>query len=255
MKPITWSFGGGTQSVAIAVLVARDELPRPDAIIMADTGYEASETWEYLDAHVRPLLSGVGCEVDVVKAERLATTDGLFAKNGKVLMPVFTANGAGQLPNYCTNEWKVRVVQRRLRELGYGPKNPVVTWIGISTDEVHRAKPSGTTWQEHDWPLLMHRPTNRTEAKHLVMNAGLPNPPKSSCYFCPYRGNAQWRRVRDEYPEDWRLAVKYDREIREADPNAFVHRSGVPLDEAAIEPSSQSDLFGEIECDSGYCWV
>jgi len=253
MRALTWSFGGGTQSVAIAVLVARGDLPTPEVIVMADTGYEASETWEYLDAHVQPLLNGA---VVVLPPERYQTTDGLQAQNGKVLLPVFTANGHGQLPNYCTNEWKVRPVRRHLRDLGHGPANPVTTWIGISIDEVHRAKPSGLGWQEHHYPLLFDVPMRRDECRALVERAGLPTPPKSSCHFCPFRGNAQWRRLRDHWPDDFACAVGHDRVIRGIDPDAFVHRSGVPLAEAQIDTEgAQADLFGEIECDSGYCWV
>ena len=32
-----WSFGGGTQSVAIAVLIAQGRLPKPERTIFADT--------------------------------------------------------------------------------------------------------------------------------------------------------------------------------------------------------------------------
>lgn len=33
-----WSFGGGVQSAAIAVMVVKGVLPRPDLIVIADTG-------------------------------------------------------------------------------------------------------------------------------------------------------------------------------------------------------------------------
>jgi len=57
MIETVWSYGGGTQSCAIAVLVARGDLPTPDCVVIADTGREASETWAYLDEHIRPLLA------------------------------------------------------------------------------------------------------------------------------------------------------------------------------------------------------
>ena len=40
MKPIVWSFGGGVQSVAILVLVAEGKLPKPECVVMSDTGRE-----------------------------------------------------------------------------------------------------------------------------------------------------------------------------------------------------------------------
>jgi hypothetical protein len=41
-RPVVWSYGGGTQSAAIAVLVLRGESPRPELVVMADTGREVS---------------------------------------------------------------------------------------------------------------------------------------------------------------------------------------------------------------------
>ena len=55
-RALTWSYGGGTQSVAIAVLVARGRLPRPELIVMADTGHERQRTWEYTARHVQQIV-------------------------------------------------------------------------------------------------------------------------------------------------------------------------------------------------------
>jgi len=252
MKPIIWSYGGGTQSVAIAVLVAEGKLPRPERIVIADTGREASETWEYMEEYVNPMLQkSVGLGIDIAP-HTLATVDLYGGKDGEdLLIPAFTSTG--KLPTFCSDKWKKRVVARWMRGEGYGPKNPVRVWIGISVDEVHRAKPSGTRWMEYQWPLLFDAPHRRDECKNVVMRAGLPNPPKSSCWMCPFRQNAQWRRLRDEYPQDWQRAVRFDEMIRQKDPDVFVHHSAVPLAEADIDAGGQGDLFAE--CDSGFCFV
>jgi hypothetical protein len=253
-RALTWSYGGGTQSIAIAVLVARGDLPTPECVVIADTGREATETWEYLDAHVRPLLASVGVEVEIAP-HSLATTTGLYAINGDLLLPMFTAAG-GKLPTLCSNEWKKRVVGRYLRAKGYGPKKPVTTWIGMSIDEVERAKPSGVKWQEYAWPLLFDVPMRRDECRQLVRDAGLPDPPKSSCYMCPHRQNHQWRHIRDNYPEDWGRAIAIDRLAREKDERGgvYVHRSRVPLEEADIDTDTKEPSFFD-GCDSGFCFV
>jgi 3'-phosphoadenosine 5'-phosphosulfate sulfotransferase (PAPS reductase)/FAD synthetase len=113
------SFGGGTQTCAMVELVLQGRLPRPERIVMADTGREATETWEYAEANAMPRLDRAGFKLEFA-SHHLSTVD-LLAKNGQLLMPVFTANGEGQLPNFCSNEWKKRVVQRYLRQFGYGP--------------------------------------------------------------------------------------------------------------------------------------
>ena len=50
------SFGGGTQSTAVVELILQGKLTRPERIVMADTGREASETWDYATANVVPRL-------------------------------------------------------------------------------------------------------------------------------------------------------------------------------------------------------
>lgn len=242
--------------MCIAVLIAAGDLPKPDIIVMADTGREATETWEYTEKHVKPLLATVGLEVEVAP-HSLAKVD-LYSGNGDLLMPAYTSTG--KLSTFCSTEWKKRVVGRYLRSKGYGPQNPVTEWIGMSLDEVGRCKPSGVKWREYRWPLVLDTPKRRSECKRIVMEAGLPEPPKSSCWMCPYRRNSQWRHLRDNFPRDWRRAVELDTQIRERDEHhdVYVHDSGVPLGEANIDKPNRPELalFGEIEgCDSGYCMV
>lgn len=241
-RPIIWSYGGGTQSVAIAVLVSQDRLPRPARVVIADTGREASETWDYLGRHVRPLLSPL--EIDVAP-HTLSTVD-LYGHNGDLLLPAFTGSG-GKMPTLCSNEWKRRVVRRWLRSQGF---DSVRLWLGISLDEVERAKPSDVGWVEHHYPLLFDVPLRRYECRQIVLDAGLPEPPRSACWMCPLRSNAEWRDLRDNHPDDWKRAVALDESIRARDPDVFVHRSGGALAEANLEKAGTApDLF----CESGYC--
>jgi len=255
-RAITWSYGGGTQSVAIAVLVAAGKLPRPDWIGIADTGRESSETWEYTDRWVRPLLRQVGLEIEVV-SHSLSKVD-LRSHKGDLLIPAYTENGV--LDTFCSSEWKKFVIRRRLRALGYGPKAPVATWIGISLDEIGRCKPSGVDWQSYEWPLIWTRPAmRRSDCYALIAEAGLPKSPKSSCVMCPWRRNEQWAHQRDNYPEDHEKACQLDEEIRAKDRSGavWVHHSRVPLREAdlTVPDKPLSPLFGEVEgCDSGMCW-
>lgn len=251
-KPIIWSYGGGTQSVAIAVLVANGELPRPERVVIADTGREAQETWDYTRDVVNPLLSQVDLEVEIAP-HSLATVD-LYAKNGDLLIPAFTSNG-GALPGFCSNEWKKRVIQRYLKTQGYGPDKPARMWLGISVDEVHRAKPSGISWLEYWWPLLMDVPRRRDECINLVQQAGLSTPPRSACWMCPYRSNEEWRHMREKYPEDMKKARELEVLIQQndnRDGEVWLHPSRVPVDEALVDHDNL-DLFGE--CDSGFCFV
>ena len=270
-RPVIWSYGGGVQSAAIAVLVLRGELPRPERIVMADTSREASATWAYLDEVVQPALAEVGLRVEI--APHSLATKGLLSTSGKLadaglgkpLMPVYTrqADGAGrvgQMRNFCSGEWKREVVRRYVRSLGYGPAGrsdlgPVVNWLGISRDEMGRMGGDRRKWMTTRWPLIFDRPTTRAECLELVAGAGWPRPPKSSCWCCPYRGDAQWRELRDEWPEDWARAVSLEAGLRRRDAGVFLHRSGVALGEADLGERDEPGQPGEVPCTSGQCWT
>jgi hypothetical protein len=248
-RAIVWNYGGGTQSAAIAVMIAQGLLQRPDCVVMSNTTREATETWEYTVEHILPLFEKMGLRLEIV------TPDGrLYNKSTDTLplIPAYTAQG--QLKLYCSNTWKRDVVWRYLRRKGYGPKRPIIQWLGLSLDEVHRMKPSGKKWTTNHWPLILDRKTYRGECYQIVVDAGLPPPPKSSCWMCPYRGNLQWQRLNDHYPEDWTKAVELDYAIRARDTqeSLYVHRDAVPLDQADLG-RNQLSLFDA--CDSGHCWV
>lgn len=257
-RALTWNYGGGTQSVAIAVLVTQGKLPKPEVVAIADTGREASETWEYTDLWVRPMLRTVGLEIKVIP-HSLANVDLYGGKlKDTLLIPAFSKDGA--FSTFCSGKWKADVMARYYRSLGYGPKNPIRTWLGISLDEVGRMKPSSTEWQELYHPLIWDMRMRREHCRELVEQAGLPSPPKSSCWMCPYRRNSQWRRLRDAYPLDFERACLLDEEIRDKDKmgGVWLHDSRVPLRMADLsDPDPKmSSLFGEVTgCDSGYCWV
>lgn len=250
MSADAWSYGGGVQSVAIAVLIAQGKLPRPEVALIADTGREKRATWEYTDAHVRPLLAPLG--IEIVRVQGLASVD-LYGHNGDLLIPFYTTGGDGKARTLCSTEWKQRPIRRWLRAHGYGPENPVRLWLGISTDEAHRAKDSDAKWIAHHYPLLFDVPTNRAECLRLMEKAGLPTPPKSSCWMCPQMGPAQWKRQRDEAPDEWAEAIALDAELRQRDPNVFLHRSGKPLPLAPMPAEDEPTLFDA--CESGYCYV
>lgn len=255
---IVWSYGGGTQSIAIALLVAQGKLPRPDMIVFADTGREASETFEYTEAYVKPLLATLSLTIETASHD-LSKVD-LYKGTGAketLLIPAYTRYG--KLLNFCSHEWKSRVVRRYIRARGV---KQCINWLGMSTDEVDRLRPSDVQWCETHWPLCgmpvnagYGLSMNRAMCKQLILEYGWPDPPKSSCWMCPHRRNKQWQRLKMFYPTDFAKAVELDKAIRAADTmnGVWLHDSRRPLDEVNFEQAdSQCDLFG---CESGFCWT
>jgi hypothetical protein len=145
-----------------------------------------------------------------------------------------------------------------------GPKTPIVEqWIGISTDEAMRVKPSRLSYVTHRWPLI-ETGMSRQDCLRWCEARGLPRPPKSACTFCPYRSNAEWRTMRDGDPEAFADAVAIDEAIRPGMPGPrrpkgeawFVHADRVPLaqvDLSTAEDRGQLNLFNN-ECE-GMCGV
>ncbi len=93
-------------------------------------------------------------------------------------------------------------------------------------------------------------PVNRAQGDciALVKRMGWPEPPKSTCWMCPNKRPSHWEHMRGT--ADWDKAVQFEKEIREKDPDLYLHPQGVPLDEV-VEDNSQGDMF----CDSGLCFV
>lgn len=256
-KPIIWSNGGGTQSAAIAVLISQGKLPVPERAVIADTGRECASTWEYLDDYIRPLLWKVGLEVEIAE-HRYAAVD--LYRNDSILLPAFTSDGA-KLPGYCSGEWKREVVKRWLREpeRGYGPKNPVIQWLGMSRDEIQRCKGSNVQWLENQWPLIMGYGLTLTRSMcvWVVKNAGLPAPPKSRCWMCPHQNDSEWIELRDNSPGEFAAAVALESEIsaRDTKGGLYLHRSGVPLSQVQLQEQSNDLPLFKADCESGMCWI
>jgi hypothetical protein len=232
--PTVWSYGGGVQSAAIACLVLSGKLPQPDLAVIADTGREAETTWTYLREIIQPALR---FPIHIAP-HTLASVD-LYSKKGDILIPAYTTEDGktGMLPNYCSVEWKRRVVRRWLRAQGVKRCN---LWLGITCDEASRMKPADVKWVNHVFPLIDLGMT-RKDCVKVIEEAGWPKPAKSSCWMCPYRGAKEWAQLTTG---DVEKAEEFEREIQANDVRLSIHKPEKPRDEG---------LF--VGCDSGYCWT
>lgn len=172
------------------------------------------------------------------------------------------------LRRQCTQDFKLLPIIKKVREvIGLGPRQrapkevTVEQWIGISTDEASRMKPSRLPYIRHRWPLI-EQDISRSGCLELFDEWGCARPPKSACTFCPYHDNALWRDMRDNDPASFADAVLVDSAVRSGVPGQrngeqwFVHRDRVPLadvDFRTAEQAGQSSMFDD-ECE-GMCGV
>ena len=243
------NYGGGEQTVAMCVLIVNGIIPRPDRIVMADTSREVKSTWSYLLEDVQPYLARHGLKVEIAP-HSLATAD-IYAHNGDMLMPVFTATG--KLRAFCSGEWKVEVVKRYLRSTGV---TSATQWIGYAFDETRRWK--GKNTEDGPWRIkfpLVDIGIVKADCPVIIRKAGLRPARKSRCKMCPNQSNAEWRELRDSSPEEFEDACKIDEEIREEDDlhAMFLHQDRVPLRDADLDRLDRKEP--DRQCTLGACFI
>lgn len=255
-----FSSGGGTQSACIAALIVQGRLPKPDFTVIADTRRERSKVWDYNEAVIVPELRKVGIEVHRLSAEEYGYGGtNLFNKSGTLLIPAFTDQGAtvGKLSNFCSTYWKIEVVDNFLSRVHKIKRAEYRKWIGFSLDEGSRVSRMmlGKEYRSGliRFPLVQDVPLRRRQAILEVVNMGWPCPPRSACFMCPNKTDAEWRDSKANDPEEFQEAVRIDREIRLRDKNAWLHKSCIPLDQ--VDFTEEDDLFSGARCNSGACFV
>ena len=248
MRTQVLSYGGGVQTVAMIALILKGKLPRPDLIVMADTGREKQSTFDYLEEIVQPALEREGMRVEIAP-HALATVD-LYSGNGDLLLPVYTSTG--KLPTFCSSQWKQRVVQRYLRSRGVEQCD---VWIGFSLDEANRVERAtgDTGWYQRTFPLYAAGLT-RADCLVIAQDTGWPAPSSSACWMCPNMDDHEWSEMRTNYPADFAKAVELDKEIREWDGEIYLHSSRKPLAQVVFNPDKYSRKEGRHQC-SMFCMI
>lgn len=146
--------------------------------------------------------------------------------------------------------------------------NKAVVALGISLDEVQRANTSKAAGHEVlTYPLIgVGEETGLTMTRQdciaLITDEGLPVPPKSSCFFCPFHSPAVWIELRRTQPALFERSLMLERRLiarraARGKPPVYLTRFGKPLDEVIAEPEAMLPGLGydEADCDSGACFL
>lgn len=270
------SLGAGVQSSTLALMAARGEVgPMPDAAIFADTQAEPASVYTWLDWLEKQLpfpvvrVSRGSLTDDQLKIRQRKDGKGKWVRNS---IPAFIANADGSkgiMGRQCTFDYKVQELEKAARKLAAitrcQKEITVTQWIGISYDEMQRMRGARVKWAQHRWPLI-ERKMRRADCLKWMEANGYPKPPRSACVYCPFHSDAEWRRLRDEEPQEFSRAIEFDHKLRAVKAKTdnmngipFLHPSLKPLDEVDFRTESEKGqhmLWNDIqnEC-AGMCGV
>lgn len=252
------SLGAGVQSTTVLLMAELGQIERPVEAIFADTGWEPKHVYAHLDW----LKTQTSIPIHVVSQGNLR--EDALASTSSAWMPLHVTNldgSPGMLRRQCTTNYKIDPIRRRVRELckEHGVKR-VVQMMGISVEEaVKRMRQSDVKYIINAYPLVDLR-MDREDCKRWLDAHGYPVPKKSSCIGCSFHGDAHWREMKANDPDEWENACAFDEAIRDrrlrfAD-GVYLHRSRVALrlvDLSTPQDRGQLDMFDD-EC-LGLCGV
>jgi hypothetical protein len=266
-----FASGLGVQSTAALVLSAQGRIDFP-LHLFSNVGDDSENpaTLRYFREIATPYAAEHGITLEEI---RRVTRDGrtptlledISEQSRSIGIPVRMGTNGAPGTRRCTFQYKTAPITKRLRELGATKAEPAVLGIGFSTDEMQRIGRTGESPFQHRVYPLIELGLSRADCLDVVREAGLPEPPKSSCWFCPFHRPAVWAEMRRDDPELFEAAAELEaklnaRRVQLGRDPVYLTRFGKPIREA-IQPA-QATLFGpgssdhEIEtCDEGVCFT
>jgi hypothetical protein len=253
------SYGGGVQSTALLVLAADRRIDFP-LFLFANTGDDSEHpaTLDYVRNVAAPYAAKHGLELVEVQRTRFEEPDTLreALRRGRMVIPVRRSKDGPPMSRSCTADFKVAPIGKELKRRGATVESPAVVALGISVDEIQRARNEGidpqAPYQWRTYPLLTLG-LHRRDCHDIIAAAGLPTPQKSACWFCPFHDIEAWRRLKQQDPGLFAEACQMEAEMSAVTSDArpvFLTRSGRPLADTIDDQESLPGLDG---CDTGWC--
>ena len=241
------SLGGGVQSSVMAIMASGGEFDRvPDCAVFADTHWEPPTIYTHLD-----WLSGnLTFPLYVVDNGRSLREDAKALTNHSgnrsfVDLPVYLKGRDGESDGMgrrqCTEHYKIAPVRRKIRDLlglSKGQRVPADTtvelWLGISTDEAIRMKPSRHRWIANRYPLIEAGMSRRDCLEWWTARYDRPLE-RSACVGCPFQSRQRWVETKRRWPKLFAEAVQIDGNMRRRLAFAkepYLHPRRLPLAQA-----------------------
>lgn len=260
------SYGGGVQSTALMVLAAQERIDFR-TFLMANVGDDSEHpaTLRYVREVAMPYAAEHGIDLHLLdRVKRDGTVETLWGRlmrpeSKSLPIPVRMDNGAPGTRS-CTADFKIKVTGKWVKQRGATADNPAIIGIGISVDEIHRANNRRVEPHEQIVYPLLDLGLRRTDCQRIIREAGIPVPPKSSCFFCPFHRPGVWLDMRRDEPELFEKAAELEDTLnarRDAlgKDRVYLTRFAAPLRDVVpvgvhTLPFADSD---DGNCDSGWC--
>jgi len=239
------SMGAGVQTTALLLMNPE----RYDYVIFADTGDEKQETYYYIEKYLKPFCKKHKVEWITVKHKHGFTLMEWCMK--RHILPIRTRR-------WCTQDFKVKPINRFIRKLGARKHNPVHVDIGISLDESHRANftKKDVQYVQKHYPLLDMKIT-REKCYNIIQSHGFPVPPKSGCDFCMFQKRSTLRAMLATNEGRARLVLidKMEKNDRYYPRKPLVGKFTIDglLHNSTLDTFEDGDE--DMGCDSGHCMV
>lgn len=259
-----FSYGGGVQSNAVLVLQAQGKLANPyDAFVFANVGADSENpaTLDYIETVAKPFAQKHGIELIEVAHPWDTILQRIYRTKRSIVIPL-RMSGGKPATRACTVDFKIRIVNKWIADQH---AQWATVGMGISLDEWQRLR--DTQWHAKDiddlafnkrreYPLInLH--LRRADCHQIITSAGLPDAPKSSCWFCPHRHINELRRSKRDTPEEFVRIVAIEEYINlkrsDVDPVRYL-QSLIPLNRI----DKVNEMFPEYKfqaCDEGVCDV
>jgi hypothetical protein len=251
-----FSFGGGVQSTAALILAAQGRIAY-DVFLFSNVGND-SEDPDTLDYYHHVAMEYAEANNIRLYMIRRTTNGGetlyqrTLRQTRSIKIPVRMKNGSPGVRS-CTQDYKRSVIAQWLRN--HSKDKDHIVGLGISMDEIHRMRTdSGYKHIINEYPLIDLR-LNRKDCLRIIREAELPQPPKSSCWFCPFRNMDTWHEMRRKRPELFIKAVELENLLNQKraalgrDP-VYLSAKGQPLDRVV---GLQYTFIEDDVCESGFC--
>lgn len=218
MKPVWVCYGAGTDSTAMLIgMVARGE--RIDLITFADTGAELPRTYEYIPVMDRWLRERGYSGVTVV---RYATRKGVTETLEQSIVKNQTVPALAFGWHTCSIRFKIDPQVKYAENVetfkaAWAEGARVVRCIGYDASPADEKRACRSTTKfpdlneyENRFPLREWG-WDRERCLTEILKAGLPDPGKSSCYFCPARKKPEIRAMGVENPSYLARAIEIEK--------------------------------------------